>query len=649
MADALLQTLTIKLNAEVGNTKKKLSDVATSVEKLEDIGKKADWSIFEQIRTNLEGIAKIDFSNVANSLKDVVSAMKTLGISAKTVKDMPVMEAPKMEGNKSLSAQEGDWNLPNVSEKTSQAVYTIAQAFDTATQSVSSFSQATTTFSSSAQVIAESSGTNVTAFTTAEKKANDYQVALTKLKDTGGILGEILKDVGKNAKKAGDNASNSAKGFKKMINSIKRITFYRLVRRAIQLIGQALTEGIQKMATFDSDFNASMSEIKSSLTYFKNSLGTVISPIIQMIQPILTALLDGLAEINNLIGELFSAIAGKDYFAKATKGAEDYAESLKKVKNQALGIDELNVLQADNEESPFEQASVGIENNGSFGGFLGDFGATLKEFIGKLKESLMPVIEAVSKLFEAITPILNVVVGLLDDLFSDTMDGVSNSIASFIGMVAEVFTMIGQFLEIVEPILDIANQVFGIFLNLFNSGLKTIFETIAKVVSRIFKTEEGDSTLFAQFLEKIVGGVVNIITWVMDIANILKERFKKAWKKLTGDGSLLNTEMINYERRHGTYDTYATGGFVEDGFFYANHTELVGQFSNGKTAVANNEQITEGIYRAVLRAMSESGGNDSNREIVVKIDNRELGRAVDKYERQKGFTPMYNGGKGYGF
>lgn len=57
---------------------------------------------------------------------------------------------------------------------------------------------------------------------------------------------------------------------------------------------------------------------------------------------------------------------------------------------------------------------------------------------------------------------------------------------------------------------------------------------------------------------------------------------------------------------------FANGGFPEDGLFYANHTELVGQFSNGKTAVANNEMIIDGIkagvYEAVSMAMSNVGG-----------------------------------------
>lgn len=67
--------------------------------------------------------------------------------------------------------------------------------------------------------------------------------------------------------------------------------------------------------------------------------------------------------------------------------------------------------------------------------------------------------------------------------------------------------------------------------------------------------------------------------------------------------------------------TYANGGFPEDGLFMANHGELVGQFSNGKTAVANNQEITAGIRDAVMQGMgqvmSAYSGNQS-----IKLDIR---------------------------
>ena len=51
--------------------------------------------------------------------------------------------------------------------------------------------------------------------------------------------------------------------------------------------------------------------------------------------------------------------------------------------------------------------------------------------------------------------------------------------------------------------------------------------------------------------------------------------------------------------------TFANGGFPEDGIFAANHNELVGQFDNGRTAVANNSQIVEGIASGVNQANQE--------------------------------------------
>lgn len=78
---------------------------------------------------------------------------------------------------------------------------------------------------------------------------------------------------------------------------------------------------------------------------------------------------------------------------------------------------------------------------------------------------------------------------------------------------------------------------------------------------------------------------------------------------------------------------FAMGGFPEDGLFYANHGELVGQFSNGKTAVANNDQITQGIANAVYNANRESNAlmrqeialMQRQNELLVGILEKETG------------------------
>ena len=95
---------------------------------------------------------------------------------------------------------------------------------------------------------------------------------------------------------------------------------------------------------------------------------------------------------------------------------------------------------------------------------------------------------------------------------------------------------------------------------------------------------------------------------------------------------------------------FKTGGFPEDGLFFANHNELVGQFSNGKTAVANNEQITQGIaqavapavYNAVVSAMQST--QRGNSDVVVNIDGKQVFKAVQRqandYTAQTGLSPF---------
>ena len=80
---------------------------------------------------------------------------------------------------------------------------------------------------------------------------------------------------------------------------------------------------------------------------------------------------------------------------------------------------------------------------------------------------------------------------------------------------------------------------------------------------------------------------------------------------------------------------FASGGFPEDGFFFANHNEMVGQFSNGRTAVANNEEITEGIRRAVVEGMSAvMSGNSGTQNVNVYLDGKQITNAVTRNQRQ---------------
>lgn len=137
----------------------------------------------------------------------------------------------------------------------------------------------------------------------------------------------------------------------------------------------------------------------------------------------------------------------------------------------------------------------------------------------------------------------------------------------------------------------------------------------------------------------LYGGFRSIVNDVGGILNSMISMFDSAFKKLEKSMNKLIKDYNKAAAKMGTstidpveyigmgkvqIPAYAAGGFPEDGLFYANHTELVGQFSNGRTAVVNNEQIIEGIKRGVKEAVAEALSTylsdiaSSNREIAEK-------------------------------
>lgn len=96
---------------------------------------------------------------------------------------------------------------------------------------------------------------------------------------------------------------------------------------------------------------------------------------------------------------------------------------------------------------------------------------------------------------------------------------------------------------------------------------------------------------------------------------------------------------------------YMAGGFPETGqLFVAREAgpELVGRI-NGKTAVANNDQIvtgiSSGVYNAVRSAMQGNGGNGNmNIHATFVMDGEVVGKQVIKYHngvvKRTGTTPL---------
>lgn len=599
MANASYDTLTIKINADSKQANSSIRSLSNNLNKLNDTAKNIDLDRINEVKGLLLDIAKIDFSNVSKGLQDVVSAFKSFN-NAKFMK--------ATQGGTNLtsatSQTSGETFLPDVVKlieyrgalvKVNQALAEWvgyipdfsyfsdlirdmaydAEFFSQQAQinkemqdTIGGFWNMQGAYTSAFEYINQTSGTTVETWyemlSLGDKLQMMYSSIDTSLGQIGGVIG------------------NKALGFfKKTAIQFARILKYRVIRKIIQDIYKALQEATAQIVELDSNFANSFNEIKNSLAYVGNSIMAMLTPLLEMVAPFITLIADSVGNLANQIGELFARLNGADGFAKATKGAKDFASELKKT--QSIGIDELNVLSP--KDNNFEM--VDLIGGGQESG---------------LAKTMTAIGEIISSIIEHLRPALELAVRIID----------------------EILRLIGNIGKILSPIIDGVLSALGVvfdFVNLIFSIITLDFKSIEQIGKRIIQG----------FLDGISAGINFFIRILNFIAEVI-DRMIQAISWLWGDPDF-TIGRINEVH----IQAFATGGFPEDGMFFANHNELVGTFDNGKTAVANNEQITDGIYQAVLKAMNDSGGNN----ITIDMDGQKVAKMITKRQNNFGSQIVY--------
>lgn len=155
----------------------------------------------------------------------------------------------------------------------------------------------------------------------------------------------------------------------------------------------------------------------------------------------------------------------------------------------------------------------------------------------------------------------------------------------------------------------------------------------------------------------IVKEVGDLVNGMIDVFNTGLSRIAESMNDLISDYNEAAKEMEEDTISHVSFRSiahvdipkYSVGGFPEDGLFFANHNEMVGQFSNGKTAVANNEQIVAGITAGVkaavvdvlapyLSQIADNTKETAEKNMSISLDGRELVSGVNSRISRNGFS-----------
>ena len=121
---------------------------------------------------------------------------------------------------------------------------------------------------------------------------------------------------------------------------------------ALSSILRGMKDGINNLAKYSDETNATLSTLKSSLTQLKNALATAFAPIFSAVAPALNSLIKLLTSAATAVSRLIAALTGKNTFVKAKEVQQDYAESLEETGSAAeeaegalASFDKLNVAQ----------------------------------------------------------------------------------------------------------------------------------------------------------------------------------------------------------------------------------------------------------------------------------------------------------------
>ena len=136
--------------------------------------------------------------------------------------------------------------------------------------------------------------------------------------------------------------------------------------------------------------------------------------------------------------------------------------------------------------------------------------------------------------------------------------------------------------------------------------------------------------------QKVIGVIGTVTTAVLGLAMAMGV-FHSAWSIgvasagiIAGIGMMV-ASIASVKKEIKTPIQYKTGGLVEDGLFQMSRGEIIGEFDDGTTRVANNQQITKGIedasYRGYARAIRDFGGNSGG---DVYLGKDKVGKIIAK-------------------
>ena len=375
----------------LGNIKAtNVTKLANSLSLLSNLsGKETDASAISGLRSDLEAISNLDFSNlsgVAKEIKEIAGASKELGVGRNG--------GGNHQWAASMTSQiesKDPGFLANAKEVTDTSLFNaLGRAIEFVSGAFKSMGRSATESSEGVKKVAEEAD-KTAQHVSVLKKILHGLFAPIKLAAKGlkNLVALPFKGAIGPIKKFGGAINNIGR-------SIGRIAMYRLFRSIIKAITQALQEGTKNLYQYSKaiggSFAANMDSAASSMLYFKNSIAAAWSPLMNLLAPALDAIVQKVVAAINAVNQLIAILSGASGWTRAIYHATEYEDAVsgaggaaKEALKYLAPFDELNVLPSQ-------------KNGGGGGGAADDYGSMFEEmtsfadgiadFAKKIKEAI---------------------------------------------------------------------------------------------------------------------------------------------------------------------------------------------------------------------------------------------------------------------
>lgn len=352
--------------------------------------------------------------------------------------------------------------------------------------------------------------------------------------------------------------------FGRLINTFVRVGFYRVAKGGLVGIEQSISQSIENLAKFDSKFNETMSNIKSSFTIMTNSLGLIIKPFVELFEPIIMSISRGIANLANAFSYLTAIIKGQNTYLKVnTEYWEDFNEQ-----SNLLSFDKFEAL------------------NGTDDMFI--------------KEDINNIDEPLTNILSALTSISLILAGIGSLKIIELLSS-------------------GKLKESIKELISGLDDLDGKFKTI--SGILLVFVGLYKIIKNVIDLIKNwkEMTPF----ERLMGILKTILYTISTIAVVLGI-FTKNPQFIAAGGIGIAGGIIGEEvglfANGGLVDKGSLFVAGEAG------AELITTMPSGKTGVTNVSQFKQAMIEA-LYEFYENRDNGNSGDIVLNLDGAEIARS----------------------